>query len=111
MHEQSTNHIRLKNMPRYFAKSPTAQDTFWPIPGLIVYAGVTRRWDCYLMHRMQSDGWLFSKGGRDSSKAPSLHAAVLRAAVFFMKIVCNNRNHTCNFSELVYNASNNLNVM
>ena len=34
------------------------------------------------MHRMQSGGWPYSKVGRDSSKAPSLHAAVLRAAAF-----------------------------
>ena len=32
------------------------------------------------MHRMQSGGWPYSKVGRDSSKAPSLRAAVLRAA-------------------------------
>ena len=57
--------------------------------------------DCYLMHRMQSDGWPYSKGGRDSLKVPSLHAAVLCAAVFRLKIVGSNRNHTRNFSELV----------
>ena len=33
------------------------------------------------MHRMQSDGWPYSKGGRDSSKVLSLDAAVVRAAV------------------------------
>ena len=25
----------------HYTKSPTAQDAFWPIPGLISYAGVT----------------------------------------------------------------------
>ena len=30
------------------------------------------------MHRMQSGGWPYSKVGRDSSKAPSLRAAVLQ---------------------------------
>ena len=45
---------------------------------------------------MQSDGWPYSKSGRESSKAPSLraavlHAAVLRAAVFRSKIIHNRR--------------------
>ena len=62
------------------------QDAFWPTPGLISCTGVTGhgRWGLhasYIMHRMQSGGWPYSKVGRDSSKAPSLHAAVLRAAV------------------------------
>ena len=44
---------------------------------------------------MQSDGWPYSKSGRESSKAPSLCAAVLRAAVFSfeVKIVRSDRNH------------------
>ena len=33
------------------------------------------------MHRMQSGGWPYSKVGRDSSKAPSLRAAVLRSKI------------------------------
>ena len=32
-----------KSSPRFYAKSPTARDVFWPIPGLTC-AGVTRRW-------------------------------------------------------------------
>ena len=32
------------------------------------------------MHRMQSDGWPYSKSGTESSKVPSLRAAVLHAA-------------------------------
>ena len=46
MHEQSTNHTSLKNRPmtRCYAKSPTAQDAIWPIPGLISCTGVTGRW-------------------------------------------------------------------
>jgi len=36
------NHIFLKkNRPRYYSKSPTVQNTFWPIPGLISITGVT----------------------------------------------------------------------
>ena len=31
------------------------------------------------------------KFGRDTLKAPCLHATVLRAAVFHLKIVCSNR--------------------
>ena len=34
----------------------------------------------------------YSKIGKESSKAPSLRAAVLRAAVFCSKIVCSDRN-------------------
>ena len=45
------------------------------------------------MHRMQSDGWPYSKGGRDSSKAPSLRAAVFHAAVLRLKIVHSDCNH------------------
>ena len=41
------------------------------------------------MHRMQSGGWPYSKVGRDSSKAPSLCAAVLHAAVFCLKMQVN----------------------
>jgi len=33
-----------KGRPRCYAKSPSAQDMFWPIPGLISCAGVTRWW-------------------------------------------------------------------
>ena len=37
----------------------------------------------YVMgHVVQSGGWPYSKISRDSSKVPSLRAAVLRAAVF-----------------------------
>ena len=42
------------------------------------------------MHRMQSNGWPYSKGGREFSKAPSHRAAVLRAAVFRLNIICSN---------------------
>ena len=39
----------LKNRLRCYVKSPTAQDAFWAIPGLISCTGVTERWDCHLM--------------------------------------------------------------
>ena len=51
---------KKNNIPRCHVKSPTAHDMFWPIPGLISCAGVTRRWglpsyackngDCHFMH-------------------------------------------------------------
>ena len=49
--------------------------------------------NCYLMNKMQSDGWPYSKGGRDSLKAWSLRAAVLcaavlRAAVLHAAVLC-----------------------
>ena len=56
-----------------FGSHDTAQDVFRPIPGLISSAGVTGRWG--LLYHAQN-GWPYSKVGGDSSKAPSLHAAV-----------------------------------
>ena len=51
------NHI---GRPRWYVKSPVAQDMFWPISSFISCAGVTRRdGDCYLMHRMQPGGWSY----------------------------------------------------
>ena len=48
-----TRLTHTKNRPRCYTKSPTAQDAFWPIPGLISCAEVTgRKGDCYLVHRM-----------------------------------------------------------
>ena len=90
VYEQSTNHISLIKQA---SKSPTAQDVFWPIPGLISCAEVTGDEDCHIMHRMQSGGWPYSKVGRDSLKALSLRAAVHRADVFHLKILCSDRNH------------------
>ena len=52
-HEQPTNQISLKNRPRCYTKSPTAQDVFRPLPRLISYAGVTRRWG--LLSHAQND--------------------------------------------------------
>ena len=39
---QTMNNQRtISNRPRCYAKSPTAQDVFWPIAGLISCTGVT----------------------------------------------------------------------
>ena len=57
-HEQSTKHISLTKRPRCYAKSPTAQDVFQPIPGLISCAGVTVRWG--LPYHAQNGGWPYS---------------------------------------------------
>ena len=59
MHEQSMNHIFLKkNRPRCYIKSPTAQEAFRPIPGLISCTGVTGRWGliCITIHRQLHEG-------------------------------------------------------
>ena len=37
-------HLPEKKVGLVLCKSPTAQDGFWPIPGLISCAGVTGRW-------------------------------------------------------------------
>ena len=42
--------------------------------------------DWYLMHRMKSYDWPYSKVGRDSSKVVSLRVAVLHAAVFLLQL-------------------------
>ena len=52
-YEQSTNHISLKNWPRCYANPPAVLDVFRPLPGLISYAGVTRRWG--LLSHAQND--------------------------------------------------------
>ena len=78
--------------------TPTLYDnelppTWWPGDG-----------DCYIMHRMQSDGWPYSKVGRDSSKAPSL-----RAAVFRSKILRSDRNHWS--SHVIMHTISEMNLM
>ena len=44
VHEQSTNHISLRNDHRCYAWPPTASNMLRPIPNLISCAGVTGRW-------------------------------------------------------------------
>ena len=67
MYEQSMIHIfinKRKGRPKCFAKSPTAQDAFWLIPGLISCTGVKLGdGDSYLMLKLQSGGWPYPYGG------------------------------------------------
>ena len=56
MNEQSTNLLK-ENRPGFYLKSPTAQDVFLPIPGLISCTGVTGRWGL-LSHAQNAVGWL-----------------------------------------------------
>ena len=49
----------FKKRPRCYAKSPTVQDTFQPIPGLISYAGVTRDGNCYFMHKCSQVAYVY----------------------------------------------------
>ena len=66
MYEQSMNQISLKNRFGCYAKSPTGQDTFWPIPGLISCTEVTGRWGL-LYHAQNVVRWLaLSKVDRSS---------------------------------------------
>ena len=51
------NHISLKNRARCYVKSPTAQDVFRPVPGLISCAGGTGRWGL-LSHAQNAVWWL-----------------------------------------------------
>ena len=45
---------------RCYVKSPTAQDVFWPIPGLISCTGITRGLPYMnLMHKTQSGAWSY----------------------------------------------------
>ena len=66
-----------ENRPRCYAKSPTAQDVFQPIPGFSSCAGVTERWGL-LSHAQNAVRWLAlsKKVDRSSSKRLSLCAAV-----------------------------------
>ena len=75
-HEQSMNHISLNNKgrPRFYTKSPTGQDIFWTIPGLISCAGVTGRWG--LLSHAQNAGLIHTTGRRPSN-ITALPAAVL----------------------------------
>ena len=89
VYEQSTNHISLKIGLGVNVKSPTAQDVIRPIPGLISYAWVTRRWGLPF-HAQNTVRWLaLSKRSVEALRRHlnSLCAAVLRAAVFCSKIV------------------------
>ena len=73
MLEQSMNYISLsKNRQAYrcYAKTPTAQNGLWTIPGLISCT-VTGRWDCYLMHKMQSGGWPYAYDLHTSANSDS----------------------------------------
>ena len=78
---QRTMYISLKNRPRCYGKSPTVQDAFWPIPGLVSCGGVTGR---LLPHAQNAVRWVID---RSFSKASSLCAAVLCATVFCLKII------------------------
>ena len=57
---QSMNHISLnrKGRHRCCTKSPTAQDMFWSIPGLIGWAEVTERWEEKALVHWNCDCWL-----------------------------------------------------
>ena len=52
------NHISLKKgKPRCYAKSPTVQDTFWQIPGIISCTGMTSGWEV-ISHAQNAVRWL-----------------------------------------------------
>ena len=53
-----TNHISLKNRPRFYAKSPTAQDASQPIAHFISCTGWPANEDCMLSHAQNADRWL-----------------------------------------------------
>ena len=57
---QSMNHTSLnrKGRHRCCTKSPTAQDMFWSIPGLISWAEVTERWEKKALVHWNCDCWL-----------------------------------------------------
>ena len=55
VNEQAMNHSSPR--PKCYAKSPTVQDVFQPIPGVISCAGVTGRWGL-LSHTQNAVRWL-----------------------------------------------------
>ena len=80
MHEQSKNHISLIKQTQMLHKVTHCADTFQPIPGLISCTGVTQRWEL-LYHAQNGVRWLALFKTWWRLLAPSLRAAVLRAAV------------------------------
>ena len=81
----------LKNRPRCYAKSPTVQDTFQPIPGLTSCGEVTEMGTAISCAECSQMSGFIQNFGRDTLKAPCLRATVLCAAVFHLKIVCSDR--------------------
>ena len=57
---QSVNHISLNRKGRHWCctKSPTAQDMFWSIPGLIGWSEVTERWEEKALVHWNCNCWL-----------------------------------------------------
>ena len=83
----------LKNRPRCYAKTPTVQDTFQPIPGLTSYVEVTEMGTAISCTECSQMASFIQKFGRDMLKAPCLRETVLCATVFHLKIVCSDRDH------------------
>ena len=77
----------LKNRPRYYAKSPTVQDTFQLIPDLTSCVEVTEMGTAISCAECSHMAGFIQKFGRDTLKAPCFCATVLHAAVFHLKIV------------------------
>ena len=65
LHKQSMTHIFVeKEGVDVKQTSPTGQDMFWPIPGLVRYAGVTRRWG--LLSHTKRHGYIHMVGSSGS---------------------------------------------
>ena len=60
-HAWTINEPHLPYKTRWYARSPTAQDMFRPIPGLISCTGVSGRWGLLYHAHMQSrlSNWLY----------------------------------------------------
>ena len=59
--QQTTSRLPEKGRPRCYAKSPTAQDMFQLIPGLISCTGVSGRWGVLFVHKWSQAAGLLLK--------------------------------------------------
>ena len=81
--DESTNHISLKKIGLDVTQShPLHRTCFGQYQAWWTPLGWLGDRYCYLMHRMQSSGWPYSKASRSFS-----NALCVRAAVFRLKIV------------------------
>ena len=85
MHGQLKNHIfpnKGKLRPRYYAKSPPAQDVFRTIPGLISCTRVTREmWTAISCTEYSQVAGLIHTTGRKSLNVASVHAVALQKSL------------------------------
>ena len=82
-------------MLRCYVKSPTVQDVFWPVPGLISCAGAIGRWGL-LSHSQNAVRWLALS--KRSVEAPIMHDT------WSMSAPCHAFIHAAHFIRCMYHV-------